>query len=193
MKLRFSCIENAQRMCGLETLSFGAFNQDLWDQFSSAQSSWGGHQDSTVFVVAVLLTKKISASSTPFIRHRRHHHQMSKLYQVCCFLLSWLCMLHIICTVRFKNFRVENFRYLLKTFEIFEIHDLYQDVKTFEVFDISKYFWELKLASSSKLGQIFHFIIKVDRKICFETTFYSRFTLVCKFSANLSKNFRQKL
>ena len=39
--------------------------------------------------------------------------------------------------MRFKNFRVENFRYLLKTFEVFEIDDFDLGVKTFEVF-ISK-------------------------------------------------------
>ena len=37
-------------------------------------------------------------------------------------------------TVRSKNFRVENFRDLSKTFEILEIHDFDPSVKTFEVF-----------------------------------------------------------
>ena len=37
-------------------------------------------------------------------------------------------------TVRFKNFRVENFRDLPKTFEVFEIHVYDPGLKTFEVF-----------------------------------------------------------
>ena len=45
-------------------------------------------------------------------------------------------------TVRLKNFQVEKFRYLLKTFEIFKTHDLYQGVKTFEVLDILRHFWD---------------------------------------------------
>ena len=36
--------------------------------------------------------------------------------------------------MRSKNFRVENFRDLSKTFEILEIHDFDPSVKTFEVF-----------------------------------------------------------
>ena len=39
-----------------------------------------------------------------------------------------------VCTVRSKNFRVENFRDSLKTFEILEIHVFDPWVKTFEVF-----------------------------------------------------------
>ena len=51
--------------------------------------------------------------------------------------------------MRFKNFRVENTKkFLLKTFEIFEIQDLYQGVKTFEVFDILKYFDILNVLKS---------------------------------------------
>ena len=59
-------------------------------------------------------------------------------------------------TVRFKNFRVENFRYLLKTFEIFEIHDLYQGVKTFEVFDILRNFQVINQFQARKLGKHSH-------------------------------------
>ena len=39
-----------------------------------------------------------------------------------------------------------------KTFEIFEIHDLYQDVKTSKVSDILRDFLELKPVSRTKLG-----------------------------------------
>ena len=41
-------------------------------------------------------------------------------YTIWAFLISCTT----VCTVRFKNFRVENFRYLLKTFETFEFHEV---------------------------------------------------------------------
>ena len=45
-----------------------------------------------------------------------------------------------VCTVRSKNFRVENFRDSLKTFEILEIYIFDPWVKTFEVFPKNRVF-----------------------------------------------------
>ena len=54
-------------------------------------------------------------------------------------------------TLRFKDFHAENFRYILKTFDISEIHDYYLGVETFEVSNVVDKTLELKLVSSSKL------------------------------------------
>ena len=68
-------------------------------------------------------------------------------------------------TVRFKNFRVENFRDLLKTFEVFEIHVFDPGLKTFEVFVKNSRFKNFRVGCQGfwgpkKVGSFYSYMVE---------------------------------